>query len=43
MADIKQARKENRLLEMFGAGTACIVSPIKEIRDDSEVSEWDAC
>jgi branched-chain amino acid aminotransferase len=29
--DIKRAIQENRLLEMFGSGTACIVSPIKEI------------
>lgn len=29
MKDIIQASKEGRLIEMFGAGTACIVSPIK--------------
>ncbi|KAI8889335.1 branched-chain amino acid aminotransferase [Backusella circina FSU 941] len=31
MADILQASQENRIIEMFGAGTACIVSPIKRI------------
>ena len=31
MLEIIKAREENRLLEMFGAGTACIVSPIKGI------------
>ncbi|KAI7904286.1 branched-chain amino acid aminotransferase [Cokeromyces recurvatus] len=29
MADVIQAVHENRVIEMFGAGTACIVSPIK--------------
>ncbi|KAI8068788.1 branched-chain amino acid aminotransferase [Thamnidium elegans] len=29
MADILKAVEENRMIEMFGAGTACIVSPIK--------------
>lgn len=29
MTDILEASEENRILEMFGAGTACIVSPIK--------------
>ncbi|CAG8583555.1 13194_t:CDS:2 [Ambispora leptoticha] len=32
MHEIIKASEEGRLLEMFGAGTACIVSPIKEIR-----------
>ncbi|CAG8506438.1 6778_t:CDS:2 [Ambispora gerdemannii] len=32
MLEIIQASEEGRLLEMFGSGTACIVSPIKEIR-----------
>ncbi|KAI9223826.1 aminotransferase [Blastocladiella britannica] len=31
MKDILAASKEGRLLEMFGAGTACIVSPIKNV------------
>jgi len=31
MGEVISARNENRLLEMFGAGTACIVSPIKKI------------
>jgi len=31
MNDIKVALKEERLLEMFGAGTACIVSPVDRI------------
>ncbi|KAI8988379.1 branched-chain amino acid aminotransferase [Mycotypha africana] len=31
MDEIIQAVAENRVLEMFGAGTACIVSPIKRI------------
>lgn len=32
MAEVKQLIKENRLLEMFGAGTACIVCPIGRIK-----------
>jgi branched-chain amino acid aminotransferase len=31
MGEVKQAVKEGRMLEMFGSGTACIVSPIKRI------------
>ncbi|KAI9293579.1 branched-chain amino acid aminotransferase II [Neoconidiobolus thromboides FSU 785] len=31
MKDVIQLVAENRLLEMFGTGTACIISPIKEI------------
>ncbi|RUP44440.1 aminotransferase [Jimgerdemannia flammicorona] len=31
MPQIKEAVKQGRMLEMFGAGTACIVSPIKKI------------
>lgn len=31
MAEIIQAVDEGRVIEMFGAGTACIVSPIKRI------------
>jgi branched-chain amino acid aminotransferase len=31
MAEILQASHEDRIIEMFGAGTACIVSPIKRI------------
>ncbi|KJH41338.1 putative branched-chain-amino-acid transaminase [Dictyocaulus viviparus] len=31
LSDVKKALDEGRLLEMFGAGTACIVSPIGQI------------
>lgn len=31
MPQIVKAREENRLFEIFGAGTACIVSPVKNI------------
>ncbi|KAH9420930.1 branched-chain-amino-acid aminotransferase [Dermatophagoides pteronyssinus] len=31
MAEVKQLLAENRLLEMFGSGTACIVCPIGQI------------
>ncbi|KAF8955933.1 branched-chain-amino-acid aminotransferase, partial [Entomortierella lignicola] len=31
MKDIVKADKEGRIIEMFGAGTACIVTPIKKI------------
>ncbi|VDO26772.1 unnamed protein product [Haemonchus placei] len=31
MHDVKRALDEGRLLEMFGAGTACVVSPIGQI------------
>ncbi|KAG0190985.1 hypothetical protein DFQ28_001149 [Apophysomyces sp. BC1034] len=31
MPQLRDAIKQNRVLEMFGAGTACIVSPIKTI------------
>lgn len=31
MFEIKKALQENRVLEMFGSGTACIVSPIERI------------
>ncbi|CAJ0583731.1 unnamed protein product, partial [Mesorhabditis spiculigera] len=31
MNDVRKALKENRLLEMFGAGTACVVSPVGKI------------
>lgn len=32
MNEVRSAINEGRLLEMFGTGTACVVSPIKEIR-----------
>ncbi|RUS22715.1 aminotransferase [Endogone sp. FLAS-F59071] len=32
MPQVKEAVKQGRMVEMFGAGTACIVSPIKKIR-----------
>lgn len=31
MADLLHAVDDNRSIEMFGTGTACIVSPIKSI------------
>ena len=31
MGEVQKALKDGRLLEMFGTGTACVVSPIKEI------------
>ncbi|GAB6019460.1 hypothetical protein CHUAL_001038 [Chamberlinius hualienensis] len=31
MSEVVQAHQENRLLEIFGAGTACIVCPVKSI------------
>ncbi|KAI9295048.1 branched-chain amino acid aminotransferase II [Neoconidiobolus thromboides FSU 785] len=31
MKELEEALKENRVIEMFGSGTACIVSPIREI------------
>eukprot|EP01096_Ripella_sp_DP13-Kostka_P007965 TRINITY_DN293_c0_g1_i2.p1 TRINITY_DN293_c0_g1~~TRINITY_DN293_c0_g1_i2.p1 ORF type:complete len:420 (+),score=151.49 TRINITY_DN293_c0_g1_i2:56-1261(+) len=31
MTEVLEARKEDRLLEIFGAGTACVVTPVKEI------------
>ncbi|KAG0006241.1 branched-chain-amino-acid aminotransferase [Modicella reniformis] len=34
MKDLVKADKEGRIIEMFGAGTACIVCPIKKIRYD---------
>ena len=36
MGEIRQASKEGRLLEAFGAGTAAIVSPISCIRYEGE-------
>ena len=39
MHEVMEAAKEGRMLEMFGAGTACIVSPIKRIHYQNEVSE----
>jgi branched-chain amino acid aminotransferase len=34
MKDIQKAVDENRMLELFGSGTAAIVSPIKKIHYD---------
>ena len=34
MSDIVNASKESRIVEMFGAGTTAIVSPIKRIHFD---------
>lgn len=36
MDEVAKAVKENRLIEAFGAGTAVIVSPIKEINYKGE-------
>jgi branched-chain amino acid aminotransferase len=36
MNEIIQASRENRIVEMFGAGTAAIVSPIKKIHFEGE-------
>ena len=35
MKDIVKALKENRVKEMFGAGTACVVAPVEKI-----VKQW---
>lgn len=37
MHQILEAVREKRLIEMFGAGTACVVSPVKEIRYQNQV------
>lgn len=37
MAEIVRAIEEGRMLEMFGAGTAAIVSPIKAIHYQGKV------
>ena len=31
MQDVKSAVRENRMLGLFGTGTACVVSPVKDI------------
>ena len=31
MGDVSRALAENRVLEMFGCGTACVVAPIESI------------
>lgn len=36
---VKAAVKDNRVLEMFGAGTAAIVSPIKQIKYNQDVMD----
>ncbi|KAG1449167.1 hypothetical protein G6F56_008726 [Rhizopus delemar] len=36
MPELRELIKKDRVLEMFGAGTACVVSPIKEIGYDNE-------
>uniref|UniRef100_A0A673I8R6 Branched-chain-amino-acid aminotransferase n=1 Tax=Sinocyclocheilus rhinocerous TaxID=307959 RepID=A0A673I8R6_9TELE len=38
MADLRQALEENRVREMFGSGTACVVSPVGRILYQGEVS-----
>ncbi|GMT35106.1 hypothetical protein PFISCL1PPCAC_26403, partial [Pristionchus fissidentatus] len=44
MEDVRSALKENRLLQMFGAGTACVVSPVGKIvyhnRKADKYEEW---
>lgn len=32
MKEVQNALKQNRLIEIFGAGTACIVSPVNRIK-----------
>ncbi|PIO70751.1 putative branched-chain-amino-acid transaminase [Teladorsagia circumcincta] len=45
MHDVKKALDEGRLLEMFGAGTACVVSPVGQIlyynREKGRHETWD--
>lgn len=36
MSEFVQAQREGRLLEVFGAGTACVVTPIKNIEYEGE-------
>jgi branched-chain amino acid aminotransferase len=36
MPQVRQAAKEGRLLEVFGAGTAAIVSPVRKIHYEGE-------
>ena len=35
--DLVRAAKENRVYEAFGAGTACIVSPVASVNFEGEV------
>jgi branched-chain amino acid aminotransferase len=37
METLVRAVEENRVIEMFGAGTAAIVSPIKQIKYDGKL------
>ncbi|XP_065176969.1 branched-chain-amino-acid aminotransferase-like [Sycon ciliatum] len=39
MKDIVEAKAENRLIEMFGAGTACVVSPVGSILYEDKIIE----
>ena len=32
MKEMQKALKENRLIELFGAGTACVVAPVSRIK-----------
>lgn len=32
MNEVQKACKENKLIEIFGAGTACVVSPVNRIK-----------
>lgn len=38
MTEVAEAAKEDRMIEMFGCGTACVVCPINKIRyDDKDI------
>lgn len=43
MSDLTTALEENRVKEMFGAGTACVVCPISKILYNNEVREPFIC
>ncbi|CAD6193341.1 unnamed protein product [Caenorhabditis auriculariae] len=44
MEDVKKALAENRLFEMFGCGTACVVNPVGSIhyhnKEKNEYEDW---
>jgi branched-chain amino acid aminotransferase len=39
MKEVIEAKKEKRLMEVFGAGTACIVCPVSAISYNGEKHE----
>lgn len=39
MGEVKKALSEKRLFEMFGAGTACVVSPVGKILYHNKVTD----